>query len=143
MRSPTDAVCRRLRSPSLGVASLCCVLWLSFQDVTPDKGLYALALFLAFVPVAGGNDWLGILSRPELRYVGAFSYSMYLTNMLVLSRIDLLWPQSWVGGLSWWAPIYIAGCLLLVCQFAALCFRYVELPFLPRSDGQTAAVKLS
>lgn len=64
------------------------------------------------------------LSTGPMVFLGKISYSLYLTNAIVIGGLDALLPR--VGVVS---PLAIAGLSLITCMMAAVIFwRVVEVP---------------
>jgi peptidoglycan/LPS O-acetylase OafA/YrhL len=67
-----------LQGLTLALAALAC-LWT--RDIS--LGVASVLIGLAYLPVAAGADWFGLLSLKGLRAFGAISYSSYLMNLFV------------------------------------------------------------
>jgi peptidoglycan/LPS O-acetylase OafA/YrhL len=97
---------------------------------TPFAFAPFVLLSVFFCIVAGGNDLLGLLSRPAARTLGEMSYSVYLLHGLMLyAAFDLIVGMSRLRALSplehWTIVIAIVPALLLICRTT---FRFIEYP---------------
>jgi len=112
----------------ISIGALAAVMtWGDARDL--GLGWEPLALALCFLPVAAGNDWHGLLSSRGARLVGACSYSLYLTNLVVGSILvyglpvrPLPWPPGMQAG---WFTLVLSAMVGL----SLLTYRWVEWPF--------------
>jgi peptidoglycan/LPS O-acetylase OafA/YrhL len=94
------------------------------------------ALFVAFLPIACGSTWFGVLTLPALRLVGLVSYSLYLLNIVVF-YVVFRTLQIDTGN----PPSMIAFPLLLITPVlvSLVTYRWIERPFLTLSRPSSSA----
>jgi peptidoglycan/LPS O-acetylase OafA/YrhL len=92
------------------------------------------ALFPMFLVVAAGNSFIGFLTHPSIRCLGAISFSLYLLHGIVFSivigALQRLGPAAHLQPYYW--PIITAGSVAATLLSAAT-YRYIEFPFLSLS----------
>lgn len=101
-------------------------------------GWPALALSVAFLPIAAGADWFGVLRSEGARLVGIASYSVYLVNFIVAAQFV---PVLTRDPATTTVPVLALG-MAAVCSvtiwLSLLTYRFVERPF-QRSRASAAA----
>jgi peptidoglycan/LPS O-acetylase OafA/YrhL len=104
-------------------------------------GSYSAAEFwllgVAFLFIAAGNDFLGLLSSRAVFQLGTVSYSFYITHgivLFVLSHLFNRWtPIRTMPPLQYWSLIGLVG-VTAVC-FSTLLYWLVERRFMRRSPA--------
>ena len=124
---------RRIMSGKPAAAGTLAVLFYAMLVVAPGYGLSTtLWLFPAFLAVACGNTFFGILTARPLAAVGLVSYSLYLLHMpLIYFGIRLVNAFTPVGALApglYWALVSVIGCGAIVV--AALSYFALERRFM-------------
>ena len=123
---------RRVAGSQVGsVASIALILFTAYfaGEGELGSGWPALALSLAFLPIAAGADWFGILASPGARLVGAASYSVYLVNLIVSAGLVALLPSSPALWSSPRVAIVFAVFAMATYCVSLLTYRWIERPF--------------
>ena len=114
------------------------IAWLLFSDTTSHPHASAAAVLLAPALLLATQGHAGLrraMSRPALLWLGAISYSLYMTHALVEMygvNLALRWSARF-GGVDLTAQPLAAGAVLVAATLAALAlgaftWRWVELP---------------
>lgn len=138
---------RRLaKTPIAALVSIALVACTSYFANSKELalGLPVLAISIAFLLIAAGNDWFGLLRSSGARLAGACSYSIYLINVIVQAPLVQLLP----GSATSWDVVQKVGVMtastMAVIAASAVTYRFIELPFQRRamptrvSDGSEA-----
>ena len=130
-----EPVRAQLRSRIAAGLAVAAMLVLAVLNQAPLLSFsFAFAMFPIFLVAAAGNNFGGLLVRPALRCLGAYSYSLYLLHgiafyllMVILKKKNL----ATLPELTVWAMVVVVS--VGVSLFCASTYRWVEFPFLSRS----------
>jgi peptidoglycan/LPS O-acetylase OafA/YrhL len=122
---------RLILSCGFSIATL--LLLATIPLVFHNKNVIPIA-WLAFIPLACGNNLFGLLTISASRLLGTISYSIYLMHGIVLfvtlNLIDKVVP---IKGMSPWIFWLIIGfCGVLIILTSSLTYRFIEHPFLQK-----------
>lgn len=111
------------------------------EDV--QGGWPALALSAAFLPIAGGNDWLGLLSMRGTRFLGAISYSLYLLNVIVEAQVVRFLPVNLASANVVVIAISMSVVLMLLVAISYVTYSCIEVRFQKAKVTSQATPKMS
>lgn len=131
----------QLRRPVAAGAAVAATLLIGVLNPAPLLSFpFAFTMFPIFLVAAAGNDFGGLLVRPALRCLGAYSYSLYLLHGIAFY---LLVNTLKVEGLATLPEITVWAMVIVVSVgvslFCASTYRWVEFPFLSRSHKKSVA----
>lgn len=93
-------------------------------------------IFLAFIffsIISGGSLW-GLLKTKAAIRLGTISYSLYLTQGLILFPAYNLYIDNNKLALDTSYFIFINICFVFICIFSSVTYHYIEIPFMKRSS---------
>jgi peptidoglycan/LPS O-acetylase OafA/YrhL len=94
--------------------------------------------FLVFLCFIYGNDLFGLLRTSAAKFLGTISYSIYLIHgivlYLVLRGVDYFYPIVFLSPEIYWTIMAVAAVLVLI--ISAITFRYIEYPFLHKTQSK-------
>lgn len=118
-----------------------------FSSFNLTAPLFFLVVILAFAPQAGAISW--VLTRRPLLYLGALSYSIYMTHYIVQAVIYHMWNMTKASGggelfdrldgyevaaalvpteRMWTGDLWVIGGSIVVIGVSALTYEFVEKP---------------
>jgi peptidoglycan/LPS O-acetylase OafA/YrhL len=98
-----------------------------------EQPIYSLLFLIIILNVSLNKSSILRLEHPILKYLGKISYGLYCYNWIAVATVVLL-TKFLLSFASQHAQANIATCggALLSVGFAALSYRYLEVPFLRR-----------
>ena len=129
--------CPALRKPFCTAIAALLVLGVLFF-VPPRYGFLESVLLLpVFVMIVFGNDFHGLLTSRPIVYLGTISYSLYLLHGSVLyvitQSVNRYVNLASLSPVTYWAIMGLIGGIVIL--FSSLSYRFLELPFIRRSQG--------
>ena len=122
-----------------GVLSAAGFLLTFYYGKSLGGSLCAIALSTAFLPIAAGNDWGGVLSNSGIRVIGAISYSIYLLNIIVEAQFAPFLPKALISSNIFIITMFMTLGMMVLLLISYFTYSFIEFPFLNKKKTSVNA----
>lgn len=100
-------------------------------------------LCVMFFSVVSGADMFGLLVTKAAKRLGAISYSLYLTQGLILFPLSQLLVKDDVFHVDYKVVILFIAAYISVCLISSMTYHFIERPFIKMKKAELSGINTS